>query len=211
MVAITISQLSRFKNNLKNRSNPLLMRVSARALCKTVKINIMSKITRKIAEIISKEMANSAYDSKIAPLESRLLDMVSDEVVKSIPIEVLEISKKYPKYFITRSEVNLSDGLNRLNYIKCRRLPSEQAVITVPSKVFAQIKELHEELKALHKVKVDLINKIESTLLKLGTHKRVQSEFPEAYKYLEMARASVPVESPSVMEIKNILALAKNS
>ena len=29
--------------------------------------------------------------------------------------------------------------------------------------------------------------------------------------YLEMARASVPVESPSVMEIKTILALAKNS
>ena len=78
----------------------------------------MSKITRKIAEVISKEMSNSAYDSKIAPLESRLLDMVSDEVVKSIPIEVLEISKKYPKYFITRSEVNLSDVLNRLNYIK---------------------------------------------------------------------------------------------
>lgn len=211
MVAITISQLSHLKNRPKNRSSPLLVRVSARALYKITKINIMSKITRKIAEIISKEMSNSAYDSKIAPLESRLLDMVSDEVVKSIPIEVLEISKKYPKYFITRSEVNLSDGLNRLNYVRCRRLPSEQAVITIPSKVFAQIKELHEELKALHKVKVDLINKIESTLLKLGTYKRVQSEFPEAYKYLEMARASVPVESPSVMEIKNILALAKNA
>ena len=171
----------------------------------------MSKITRKIAEVISKEMSNSAYDSKIAPLESRLLDMVSDEVVKSIPIEVLEISKKYPKYFITRSEVNLSDGVNRLNYIKCRRLPSEQTVITVSPEVFAQIKALHDELKALYKVKMDLINKIESTLLKLGTYKRVQSEFPEAYKYLEMARTSVPVESPSVMEIKNILALAKNS
>ena len=170
----------------------------------------MAKITRKIAEIISKEMANSAYDSKIAPLESKLLDMVSDEVIANTPIEVLEISKKYPKYFITRSEVNLSDGVNRLNYVKCRRLPSEQAVITVSPKVFAQIKGLYDELKALHKVKIDLINKIESTLLRLGTYKRVQSEFPEAYKYLEMARASVPVESPSVMEIKSILALAKN-
>ena len=69
----------------------------------------------------------------------------------------------------------------------------------------------NDELKALYKVKIDLINKIESTLLKLGTYKRVQSEFPEAYKYLEMARASVPTDSPSVMEIKNILALAKNS
>ena len=171
----------------------------------------MSKITRKIAEVISKEMSNSAYDSKIASLESRLLDMVSDEVIKSIPIEVLEISKKYPKYFITRSEVHLSDGVNRLNYIKCRRLPSEQAVITVSPEVFAKIKELHDEVKALYKVKMDLINKIESTLLKLGTSKRVQSEFPEAYKYLEMARASVPADSPSVMEIKTILALAKNS
>ena len=211
MVAITISQLSHFKNKLKNRSNPLLVRVSARALYKITKIIIMSKITRKIAEVISKEMANSAYDSKIAPLESKLLDMVSDEVIANTPIEVLEISKKYPKYFITRSEVNLSDGVNRLNYVKCRRLPSEQTFITVSPKVFAQIKGLHEELKALHKAKVDLINKIESTLLSLGTSKRVQSEFPEAYKYLEMARASVPVESPSVMEIKNILALAKNS
>ena len=171
----------------------------------------MSKITRKTAEIISKEMSNSAYDSKIAPLESRLLDMVSDEVIKSIPIEVLEISKKYPKYFITRSEVNLSDGVNRLNYVKCRRLPSEQSVITVSPEAFAQIKALNDELKVLYKVKIDLINKIESTLLKLGTYKRVQSEFPEAYKYLEMARASVPVETPSVMEIKTILALAKNS
>ena len=170
----------------------------------------MAKITRKIAEIISKEMANSAYDSKIAPLESKLLDMVSDEVIANTPIEVLEISKKYPKYFITRSEVNLSDGVNRLSYIKCRRLPSEQSVITVSPKVFVQIKTLHEELKALYKVKIDLINKIESTLLRLGTSKRVQSEFPEAYKYLEMAKASVPVESPSVTEIKNILALAKN-
>ena len=171
----------------------------------------MAKITRKIAEIISKEMANSAYNSKIDSLESKLLDMVSDEVIANTPIEVLEISKKYPKYFITRSEVNLSDGVNRLNYVRCRRLPSEQTAITVSPKVFVQIKELHEELKALHKVKVDLINKIESTLLSLRTYKRVQSEFPEAYKYLEMARASVPVESPSVMEIKNILALAKNA
>lgn len=171
----------------------------------------MAKITRKIAEIISKEMANSAYDSKINSLESKLLDMVSDEVIANTPIEVLEISKKYPKYFITRSEFNLSDGVNRLNYVRCRRLPSEQTTITVSPKVFAQIKELHEELKALHKVKMDLINKIESTLLSLRTYKRVQSEFPEAYKYLEMARASVPVESPSVMEIKNILALAKNA
>ena len=171
----------------------------------------MAKITRKIAEIISKEMANSAYNSKINSLESKLLDMVSDEVIANTPIEVLEISKKYPKYFVTRSEVNLSDGVNRLNYVRCRRLPSEQAAITVSPKVFVQIKELHEELKALHKVKLDLINKIESTLLSLGTYKRVQSEFPEAYKYLEMARASVPVESPSVMEIKNILALAKNA
>ena len=171
----------------------------------------MAKITRKIAEIISKEMANSAYNSKIDSLESKLLDMVSDEVIANTPIEVLEISKKYPKYFITRSEVNLSDGVSRLNYVRCRRLPSEQTAITVSPKVFAQIKELHEELKALHKVKVDLINKIESTLLSLRTYKRVQSEFPEAYKYLEMARASVPVESPSVMEIKNILALAKNA
>ena len=211
MVAITISQLSQFKNKLKNSSKSLLMRVSARALYKITKINIMSKITRKIAEIISKEMANSAYDSKIAPLESKLLDMVSDEVIANTPIEVLEISKKYPKYFITRSEVNLSDGVNRLNYVKCRRLPSEQSVITVSPEVFAQIKALHDELKALYKVKMDLINKIESTLLRLGTYKRVQSEFPEAYKYLEMARASVPTESPSVTEIKNILALAKNS
>ena len=81
----------------------------------------------------------------------------------------------------------------------------------VSPEVFAQIKALYDELKALYKVKMDLINKIESTLLRLGTYKRVQSEFPEAYKYLEMARASVPVESPSVMEIKTILALAKNS
>ena len=171
----------------------------------------MSKITRKIAEIISKEMSNSVYDSKITSLESRLLDMVSDEVIKSIPIEVLEISKKYPKYFITRSEFSLSDGVNKLHYVKSRRLPSEQAAIAVSPEVFTQIKGLHDELKALHKVKIDLISKIESTLLKLGTDKRVQSEFPEAYKYLEMARSSVPVETPSVMEIKNILALAKNS
>lgn len=170
----------------------------------------MAKITRKIAEVISIEMANSAYDSKINSLESKLLDMVSDEVIANTPIEVLEISKKYPKYFITRSEVSLSDGINRLHYVKCRKLPSEQAVITISPKVFAQIKGLYDELKALHKVKIDLINKIESTLLSLGTYKRVQSEFPEAYKYLEMARASIPTESPSVTEIKNILALAKN-
>ena len=170
----------------------------------------MTKITRKIAEIISKEMSNSAYNSKIDSLESRLLDMVSDEVVKSIPIEVLEISKKYPKYFITRVEFSLSDGVNKLHYVKSRKLPSDQSFITVSPADFARIKGLYDELKALHKVKVDLINKIESTLLNLGTYKRVQSEFPEAYKYLEMAKASVPTESPSVMEIKNILALAKN-
>ena len=170
----------------------------------------MAKITRKIAEIISKEMANSAYDSKINSLESKLLVMVSDEVIANTPKEVLEISKKYPMYFITRSEFSLSDGVNKLHYVKSRRLPSEQSFITVSPADFIRIKELHDELKALHKVKIDLINKIESTLLKLGTYKRVQSEFPEAYKYLEMAKASVPVESPSVTEIKNILALAKN-
>src|SRR5574343_229654 len=160
MVAITISQLSQPQNPASKSLKSFADAGFGASLCKTVKIIIMAKITRKIAEIISKEMANSAYDSKINSLESKLLDMVSDEVIANTPIEVLEISKKYPKYFITRSEVNLSDGVNRLNYVKCRRLPSEQTAITVSPKVFAQIKELHEELKALHKVKVELINKI---------------------------------------------------
>ena len=170
----------------------------------------MTKIAMKVAEVISKEMSSSVYDSRISSLESKLEDAVSDVVISTTPIEVLEISKQYPKFFIVRNEVTLSDGINRLHYMKCRKLPSNRSVIMVSPKDLAEIKEISDELYSVKNLKKDLMNKIEKILLSLGTYSRVKSEFPVAYKYLTMTRESSNAFYPSDTEINSILAFAEN-
>ena len=155
-------------------------------------------------------MASSVYDLNISSLESKLKDAVSDAVISTTPIEVLEISKQYPKFFKVRDEVTLSDGINRLHYMKCQKLPSNRSIIIVSPKDLAEIKEISDELYSVKNLKRSLINKIEKALLSLETYERVESEFPMAYKYLTIARESTPAFYPSDTEINSILAFAEN-
>jgi hypothetical protein len=170
----------------------------------------MVKITINIADAISKEISSSIYDSRILSLESKLQDAVSDVVISTTPIEVLEISKRYPKFFIVRHEVTLSDGVNKLHYMRCRKLPSNRSIIMISPKDLAEIKEISDDLYAVKKLKDSLINNIYKKLLSLGTYERVESEFPVAYKYLTMVRESIPAFYPSDTEINSILTLAEN-
>ena len=155
-------------------------------------------------------MASSVYDLNISSLESKLKDAVSDAVISTTPIEVLEISKQYPKFFKVRDEVTLSDGITRLHYMKCQKLPSNRSIIMVSPKDLAEIKEISDELYSVKNLKRSLINKIEKALLSLETYERVESEFPMAYKYLTIARESTPAFYPSDTEINSILAFAEN-
>ena len=170
----------------------------------------MTKITMKVADSISKEMSSSVYDSKISSLESKLKDAVSDVVISTTPIEVLEISKQYPKFFKVRDEVTLSDGINRLHYMKCQKLPSNRSIIMISSKDLAEIKDISDELYSVKNMKRSLIDNIYKKLLLLETYERVESELPVAYKYLTIVKESVPAFYPSNTEINSILALAKN-
>ena len=170
----------------------------------------MTKITIKVADAISKEISSSVYDSRISSLESKLEDAVSDVVISTTPIEVLEISKQFPKFFILRHEVTLFDGINKLHYMKCRKLPSNRSIIMISPKDLAEIKEISDELYSVKNLKRNLINKIYKALLSLKTYNRVELEFPVAYKYLTMTREGIPAFYPSDTEINSILAFAEN-
>jgi len=141
-------------------------------------------ITKTIAtEVAEKLLSKQALEIK--NLRSKLESTFDEIYLKTIPKEVVELFKKYPNYFRTRSGFQLSgNGFDWKSVTSSKELPcingsfqpnEKDAVIL--QKSINEIDKKKLEYKKLH-------SEIETALFGLRTYKRVEENFPEAFIFL---------------------------
>lgn len=143
---------------------------------------------------ISQDDARSAAQTicepinvKAVEIESKLREYITELYKQSIPADVMKMFEKNPEYIKTTSSVKISgQGLvkdrsvsfigsfpsNKGEYYVTLHMTNEQAKKAV--KLVEQRQEMEEKYK-------NTKDEIETTILNLGTHKRVLDDFPEAY------------------------------
>lgn len=147
----------------------------------------MSRITNKIAEDVANLMVQSKQE-EINLKKEELKEYVTRIYRKSLPKEILNIYEKYPEYMIHCSSVQLTGkGFNH-EYVNIHSSPARKDYYTVinikEEEDINKIRNLYDHIKESNKnIKVLKLD-IENALKNLRTYKKVESEFPEAFKHL---------------------------
>lgn len=144
-----------------------------------------------ISKTLAQEIADKLLEDKKKHLEElwREWDALVENLYEaSVPIEIRELSMKFPQYFNKISYFRLSTGaIDRRGSFKS----SQIAEMTVWG---SQIKLLPENIKTVsvkffeiedYRKKIDTLeNEIIGTLLGLKTYSRIRESFPEAAQHL---------------------------
>lgn len=153
----------------------------------------MAKVTKNAALQVAETMANEALNHKIEELNNLVSKTLTDYAVKQTPKEIMDLynNPKTSMYFDSRVRARFCcDGLNEnWNFydllISVPKIRDGNTHISVSKDDYEFLMEKTKEIKTLESKKISLVRKIENTLLNLGTLKRVQEEFPQAYQLLE--------------------------
>lgn len=153
----------------------------------------MAKVTKNAALKVAETMANNALNPKIKELNHLVSKMLTEYAVKQTPKEIMDLYKnpKTSNYFEPKHKTRFCyDGLNEnwSTYDLLTSVPkimNSQGFVSVSKNDYEFLIEKTKEIKTLESKKYNLIRKIEETLLNLGTLKRVQEEFSDAYELLE--------------------------
>lgn len=149
----------------------------------------MAKITKAIAEQVAKAVT-AKLKQKIDDAEKEMSVAVTEIVLKRIPEEVMVAYKKAPAYISDTSYVYLnSNGYNSRKVVLTERLPYGRSyyIEGITNKEVAPLDKIEQKKEKLKDKYDRTYQEIESTLIGLGTYKRVQEQFPELYKYLPSA------------------------
>lgn len=149
----------------------------------------MAKITKAIAEQVATAVT-AKLKQKIEDVEKEMQVAVTEMLKAKIPAEVAEVYKKYPKYIRDQSYVYLdSNGYSHRCVNLIENIPyvgsSYQRELT--NKEVAPLDKIEQKKDKLQEKYNRTYKEIESTLIGLGTYKRVQEQFPELYKFLSSA------------------------
>ena len=169
----------------------------------------MAKITKQLALQVAQTMSARTYGKQIQDLKAQTGRVVRNFLQSQLPDEVLQLFLNHPKYLKTITYFYFPGYSHRFSYTAFFHfdpLP-EPVIINSETKEYNEVKEyvwtqttLVEQLTEKKEV---LKTRIEETLLQLGTIKRVQQEFPEAYieipeeyktKPKEQLTPSIPLE-----------------
>lgn len=176
----------------------------------------MAKITMTMANDIAKQMGSAVYGAKIKVAEHSLSSKVSECVFAYIPADIIDLWKRYPSYFTSRSVVYLCSASVRMsyNYFDCQCHPVwEGNTLSVNNSQMEIINSLKTNLDKIISEKKAFENKVETTLLSLGTYKRIKEIFPEAYDYIpteKKAENTTAIALP-IQELQDIFKQAKTS
>jgi len=141
-----------------------------------------------ITKAIATEVAGKLLSKQVLEIQTlrKELEYKFDEIyLKTIPKEVVELFKKYPNYFYTRRNFQLSgNGFNWKSVSTSKDLPSINGSF-IPNATDAVI--LLDAINIIDTKKSEyhkLTSEIENALFSLRTYKRVQENFPEAFVFL---------------------------
>lgn len=168
------------------------------------------RITKQIALEVAEKMAKPTFD-RVKEIKNQMYNLLRDYHMMSIPHDVVKLQKEYPSYFKTTNSIsievgNFKEGVGggesiivpaNTNTLYINEI-SDKALLCKLEKSSAKKQRLKEKGRRLER-------SIESSLLQLGTYKRVQDSFNEAYGYLP----SVESRNLPALEINSIRELLK--
>jgi hypothetical protein len=170
----------------------------------------MSKITKSLAKEIAEIICRKAFTEKVKGIEKEIKDYCSKLAEQTIESDIVKFFSKYPDYVRTRSYFNfVSGGLEPFG-VYTNYIPSKESscyrTIEVSRDEYEQIRSKHENKRQLNSDHDLLFTQIESTLVSLGTFKRVEEQFPEAAIYLPKASENqTTVIALPIQDIRGLL------
>ena len=147
----------------------------------------MSRITKEIAKYVAGKLTDKKQ-TEINKLHKSFEENAFNAYLKKIPKDVLECFNKHKRYFETTTQLKMVGNGWNYEYISIgKELPSMNGSYPTPQfdektsqvllKEYQKINELKAKLKPLKE-------EIETALIRLGTFKKVEIEFKEAYTHL---------------------------
>jgi regulator of sigma D len=159
----------------------------------------MKYINKSIAEQTAHNMLKSV-NQKISEKQKELSDFCQDLAIKSIDSNVWENVSSIPEGWIQkRSTFYFKSYYSsiQIGITSAIRFRYDSYSINVSNEDFEKIKSFEQDIKNMENKRRQLREQIIESLLKLRTAKRIEKEFPEAYKCLPK----------DVMQIHDIVAL----
>lgn len=156
----------------------------------------MAKLTKSAAYETAKAMANAALNPKIELLQQKRRDLLVPYALKSIPDFVLKLytdNSELQPYFNTRKSFQYCCEELHEDYssydldVYIPKHDTSSNYLHVSKSDYEELISIKNEISLLMSKKHQLFAKIEATLLSLGTFKRIQKDFPEAF-------AAIPVK-----------------
>lgn len=147
----------------------------------------MSRITKDIANYVASKLTEKKK-VEIEKLEKTFKENAYNAYLMKIPKDVMEISKKYKNYFKLIDQYKIAGNGWNYEYIYMNAsLPScdgNYATIQLDEKTSQSLLKEHNNIKDLKRKKEQLQDEIFTALIRLGTFKKVENEFKEAYIHL---------------------------
>lgn len=143
----------------------------------------MGQISKSLAAQIAIEIAKPLL-KKWSDCQKKTGIEMGLTYASKIPKEVLECFAKHPEFFSKRTGIQLvGNGFNYQSVQMDKQYPDGGRCFEPNAKEAKKLNELiSEESKAKEEYN-KTITDIENTLIALGTTKRIETEFPEAYAF----------------------------
>lgn len=150
----------------------------------------MSKLTKSACYETAKLMAENAIHPKIEALELKQQEIITNAAIKATPVEVINLydnNDSLKPYFNTESSFRYQfEDLHEdwEYYSVLRDIPrprNASRYIDLSREDYNLMIDNRRQIKRLKSQCDELQKKIEATLMSLGTYKRIEQKFPEAY------------------------------
>lgn len=161
----------------------------------------MSKrVTKTLAEEVARKLCEK-FNTGIASKKKELEALVTQEAWRRIPDEVTKLFKKDPSFIMSRSQVTLdNDGdmkWQRISFTSPIPYSKSETKFALPPKLLKEATKLYKEITTLKRDKKKVNAEIIQAIVALRTYKRVENDFPEAFKFF-------PKESESLLPSVNL-------
>lgn len=171
----------------------------------------MAKISQSDAEMTARKIAEP-YEKKITEAATALKKKMTEIYSAHLPPEIVKLYKKHSEYFSSTSSCYVSGhGFKKSTTISLiHSMPyGANYNIELTAQESKELLPLYNALDDLKTQRNVLQDKIESTILNLGTHARVKETFPEAYNLLPGINKNTGLSVPIAPLREEVRKLAK--
>ena len=158
----------------------------------------MAKISKLNANNAAVEITNK-LQKEIDSLKKEMKVTARGLIEKTIPNTVLAEYKKHPEYFRRSSSVYCSQTGTYISFDKDIPMDNNYSIPKAISDTFVT---LNNEIKTKEGEMEKIISEIENTIISLGTHKRILSQFPEAAPFIPIPNTNTAIML-SIKPIRN--------